>query len=152
VEQRVRRNFEAERVDGRGRRVLLGLFAAYHSDPRLLEPHVLLRYKEIAGVRYLRDLPRAEVEGEIARRYRRDPRFVRVLADYLSGMTDPYAVAEHARLLEMGAVPIPSVEQLRREEDCSRFLRTTSNLASPAAMDYGTGRGRNGRLSPGELP
>jgi len=116
VEQRVRRNFEADRVDGRGRRVLLGLFAAYHCDPTLLEPHVLLRYKETTGVRYLRDLPRAEIEGEIARRYRRDPRFVRVLADYLAGMTDPYAVAEHARLLEMGAVPIPSVEQLRRED------------------------------------
>jgi hypothetical protein len=31
-------------------------------------------------------------------------------------MTDAYALAEHARLLEMGAVPIPSLEQLRREE------------------------------------
>jgi hypothetical protein len=32
-------------------------------------------------------------------------------------MTDAYALEEHARLMEMGAVPIPSVEQLRREED-----------------------------------
>jgi hypothetical protein len=31
-------------------------------------------------------------------------------------MTDGYALAEHARLLEMGAVPIPSLEQLRRED------------------------------------
>jgi hypothetical protein len=31
-------------------------------------------------------------------------------------MTDAYALAEHARLLEMGAIPIPSVEQMRREE------------------------------------
>jgi dGTPase len=116
VEQRVRRNYEADRVNARGRRVLLGLHAAYHADPTLLEPHVLLRYKEIAGVRYLRDLAADAVEGELQRRYRPEPRFVRLLADYLSGMTDPYAMEEHARLLEMGAVPIPSVEQLRRED------------------------------------
>ena len=113
---RVRRGFEADRVDGRGRRVLLGLLAAYHADPTLLEPHVLFRYKEIAGVGYLRDLPRERVEQEVRRRYREDPRFLRLLADYLAGMTDAYAVAEHARLLEMGAVPIPGVEQLRRED------------------------------------
>ena len=117
VERRVRRNFEADRVDGRGRRVLLGLLAAYHADPTLLEPHVLLRFKELAGVRYLRDLPRGDIESEVQRRYRCDPRFVRLLADQLSGMTDAYAVTEHARLLEMGAIPIPSVEQMRREEE-----------------------------------
>ena len=31
-------------------------------------------------------------------------------------MTDTYAMAEHARLIEMGAVPIPGAEQLRRED------------------------------------
>ena len=41
---------------------------------------------------------------------------MRLLADHLSGMTDPYAMTEHVRLLEMGAIPIPSVEQLRRED------------------------------------
>jgi dGTPase len=117
VEKKVRRGFEADRVDGRGRRVVLGLLATYHTDPALLEPHVLFRYKEIAGVRYLRDLPREAAAREVRRRYRRDPRFARVLADYVAGMTDAYAVAEHARLVEMGAVPIPSVEQLRREEN-----------------------------------
>lgn len=115
VEKHVRRSFAADRVDGRGRRVLLGLFAAYHADPVLLEPHVLLRYKELARVRYLRDLPREAIEGEVAARYGRDPRFVRLLADYLAGMTDTFALAEHTRLLEMGAVPIPGAEQLRRE-------------------------------------
>jgi hypothetical protein len=41
---------------------------------------------------------------------------VRLLCDYVAGMTDSFALAEHAKLLEMGAVPIPSAEQLRREE------------------------------------
>ncbi len=112
----VHRGFDADRVDGRGRRIVLGLFAAYHADPTLLEDHVLLRFKEVATLRYLRDVPRAAVETEVARRYRPDPRFARLLADHLSAMTDPYAVAEHERLMRMGAIPIPSAEQLRREE------------------------------------
>ncbi|MBZ5638980.1 MAG: HD domain-containing protein [Acidobacteriia bacterium] len=116
LEAKVRRGAEADRVDGRGRRVLLGLFAAYFADPTLLEDHVLLRFKEAAGVRYLRDLPRDAVETELAGRYRGDPRFARLLGDYLAGMTDAFALTEHAQLLEMGAVPIPSAEQLRREE------------------------------------
>jgi dGTPase len=115
LEAKVRRGAEADRVDGRGRRVLLGLFAAYFADPTLLEDHVLFRYREAAGVRYLRDVPRDAVEAELAGRYRGDPRFARLLGDYLAGMTDAFALTEHARLLEMGAVPIPSAEQLRRE-------------------------------------
>jgi len=105
----------SERVDARGRRVVLGLFAAYFADPGLLEDHVLFRMKELAGVRYFRDLPRERREGE-AKTYRADVRFTRLLADHLAAMTDGYALAEHARLLEMGAVPIPSLEQLRRED------------------------------------
>ncbi len=114
LEARVRRGFAADRLDGRGRRVVLGLVSAYLADPTLLEPHVLLRFKEAAGVRYLRDLPRSAVGAE-GLRYASDPRFARVVADYVAGMTDAFAVTEHARLLEMGAIPIPSVEQLHRE-------------------------------------
>ncbi len=116
VVAKVQRGFAADRVEGQGRRVVLGLFAAYHADPGLLEDHVLLRYKDAATIRYLRDLSRADREAEIAGRYRKDPRLVRVVADYLASMTDGFALAEHARLMEMGAIPIPSVEQLRREE------------------------------------
>jgi len=115
LDARVRKGRTADRVDGRGRRVMLGLFAAYHADPALLEDHVLLRFKELTGTRFLRDLPREAVEDEIASRYRGDARFARLLADHLASMTDAYALSEHARLLEMGAIPIPSAEQLHRE-------------------------------------
>jgi dGTPase len=117
LEARVRRTEAAARTDGRGRRVILGLFAAYHADPMLLPDHLLLRFKQLAGAPFLRDLPAVRAEREVATRYRGDRRFVRLVADHLAAMTDAYALVEHARLLEMGAVPIPSVEQLRREED-----------------------------------
>jgi dGTPase len=116
LDGRVRRGFEPDRVDGRGRRIVLGLVAAYHADPTLLETHVLLRFKESGRVPYLRDVPRAQVEEAVRKHYRGSASFVRLLADYVAGMTDAFAVAEHARLMEMGAVPIPSAEQLRREE------------------------------------
>ncbi len=115
LEARIHGGGEADRIEARGRRALLGLFAAYFADPALLDDHVLFRMKEVAGVRYLRDLPRESRERE-ARAYRSDPRFTRILADHLAAMTDVYALAEHVRLLEMGAVPIPSLEQLRRED------------------------------------
>jgi dGTP triphosphohydrolase len=67
-------------------------------------------------VSYLRDLPRHAVEAEVAARYRTDPRYARLLADHLAAMTDAFALAEHRRLSEMGALPIPSAEQLRREQ------------------------------------
>jgi dGTPase len=116
LESRLSRRGGAEREDRRARHVLLGLLAAYLADPRMLDDHVLFRFRETAGVRYLRDLPRDAVEAEVARAYRRDGRFVRLLCDHVASMTEAHALAEHGRLMEMGAVPIPSAEQLRREE------------------------------------
>jgi dGTPase len=113
----VHRGFEPDRVEARGRKVLLGLFAAYYSDPGLLEDHVLFRFRGIAGRPFLRDLPRSTADREIVRYYRQDPRFARILADYLAGMTDSFALNEHEKLMAMGAIPIPGAEQLRREEN-----------------------------------
>jgi len=118
--RRVRRGFEADRVDARGRRVLLGLFAAYQADPVLLEDHVLLRYKEASGRPYLRDVARDRATRELGA-MRRDPRFVQVVVDHLAAMTDAFALAEHARLHDMGAVPIPGAERLRDERGDGRL-------------------------------
>ena len=116
VERNVRRGAAPDRVDARGRRVLLGLLAAYHRDPLLLDDHVLLRFKEVSGERFLRDLDGHGADAAV-REMQRDPRFVRSIADHLAAMTDTFAIEEHGRLLEAGAIPLPSVEQFRREED-----------------------------------
>jgi len=111
----VRRGRAADQAEAQGKRILVGLFAAYQADPTLLDDHVLIRFKQIAGVPFLRDVARENVEGIVQQYYRGDSRFVRLLADHLAAMTDTFAVAEHSRLTEIGAVPIPSAEQLRRE-------------------------------------
>jgi dGTP triphosphohydrolase len=64
LDARIRSGSEADRIEARGRRVVLGLFAAYFADPGLLGDHVLFRMKELAGVRYFRDLPRGSREQE----------------------------------------------------------------------------------------
>ncbi len=106
----------ADQAEAQGKRILVGLFAAYQADPTLLDDHVLIRFKQISGAPYLRDVTRKNVEGIVRKHYRGDRRFVRLLADHLAAMTDTFAVAEHSRLTEIGAVPIPSAEQLRREQ------------------------------------
>jgi dGTPase len=115
LEAGIRRGQEADRVEARARNVVLGLVAAYHADPTLLEDHVLLRYREVSGRPYLRDVPRSRVADEVDRHWRDDPRFLRALVDHVSSMTDAFALVEYHRLHESGAVPIPSAEQLRRE-------------------------------------
>jgi len=59
-------------ASGRAERILGDLFAAYRRDPGLLPAHVR---------------ERAAADGEL-----------RALADYIAGMTDRFAIDEHARL------------------------------------------------------
>ena len=81
--------------DGRAHLVLVTLFSAYYRNPRLLPDDVLLRYRDLAGVAYLRDVPLKRLEAEIAGSYHKKPLFLRSIADYLAGMTDSYALAEY---------------------------------------------------------
>ncbi|MCP3978470.1 MAG: HD domain-containing protein [bacterium] len=120
LEARVRRGYDADQIEARGRRVVQGLFAAYFADPTLLEDHVLLRFRQTTGRRFLRDLQRRDIDDEVDRHYRGEPRFARLLADHLAAMTDAYAIATHERLMGIGAVPIPGAEQLRREAERRR--------------------------------
>ena len=71
------------------------LFGAYYRNPRLLPDYVLLRYRDLAGVAYLRDIPLKRLEAEIAGNYHEKPLFLRCIADHLAGMTDSYALAEY---------------------------------------------------------
>ncbi|HQR45955.1 MAG TPA: dNTP triphosphohydrolase [Thermoanaerobaculia bacterium] len=81
--------------DGRAQLVLTTLFTAYYRNPRLLPDSVLSRYRDLAGVVFLRDIPLRRLEAEIAANYHRRPLFLRSIADHLAGMTDSWALAEY---------------------------------------------------------
>jgi dGTP triphosphohydrolase len=86
-------------VRARAAQLIAGLFRALTEDPRLAEDDLLLRHKEECGGRYLRDVPPREMDMEIRRHYRGHPRFARLVADHISGMTDLYLISEHERLV-----------------------------------------------------
>jgi dGTPase len=70
------RHFQVVRMTSKARRVIHDLFSAFLSDHRLLPPQYQARGEEEA-------MPR-------------------VIADYIAGMTDRYAIKEHLRLFSVG--------------------------------------------------
>lgn len=129
VERRVRRGEEADRFEVRAGLVVRGLVSALVREPRLLPTYVLLRFRELAGGRYLRDLTPAAAEEDIARRYRASPVLRRLVGDHVAGMTDKLALASFAELREIGA--------------------TGLSLADPRAMNYGTDGRQEGAKNDG---
>ena len=93
IYQKIIHSHSVAQHDGRAQHILQTLFAAFYKNPRLLPDYVLLRYRDLTGVSFLRDIPLKRIEAEIAARYHRNPQFVRAIADHLAGMTDSYAVA-----------------------------------------------------------
>jgi dGTPase len=70
------RHYQVVRMTNKARRVIRELFSAFQSEPRLLPPQY-----QASG----------ELEG-----------MPRVIADYIAGMTDRYAIKEHRRLFTVG--------------------------------------------------
>ncbi len=89
---------EVNLQDHRAHLVLTGLFRAYYTNPLTLPPYVLLRFSEVSGRPYLRDLPHGQAHQEVATYYHPDPRFVRILVDHLAGMSDRFALSEFETL------------------------------------------------------
>ncbi len=92
-------SFPVSRHDGHARRVMAGVFAAYRDNPRLLPDDVLRGMERDLSVRFLREVPLAQVEREVAERYRTEPGFFRAIADHIAGMTDSYCNGEYHQLV-----------------------------------------------------
>ena len=95
IYQHVIHSHRVAQHDGRARLVVTTLFSAWYGNPRLLPDYVLLRYRDLAGVTYLRDVPLKRLDAEIAANYLKKPLFLRSIADHLAGMTDSYALSEY---------------------------------------------------------
>lgn len=89
---------QVNRQDWRARRVVTALFRAFWNNPLNLPSYVLLRARDELGFPYLRDLPMAQVAGEVAGRYHSSPGFARLVADHIAGMSDRFALEEYRSL------------------------------------------------------
>ena len=74
------RHYQVVRMTTKAARIVRELFTAFLDEPRLLPPQ------------YQRPVDQAEPGAQ-----------ARAIADYIAGMTDRYAIREHARLFDMGA-------------------------------------------------
>jgi dGTPase len=91
-------SFNVNRADGRARYFMRKLFAGYYKNPLQLESYVLIRFKERAKVRYLRDVDIDEQEKELKKNYHNNPIFIRIICDHIAGMSDAYALREFEKL------------------------------------------------------
>lgn len=96
--------------DGRAQLVVTGLFGAFYKNPRLVPDDVLMRYHDLSGVTFLRDVPLKRIDDEIARHYHSRPLFLRCIADHLAGMTDSYALSVYDSMFapyprRLGGIP-----------------------------------------------
>ena len=98
VETQVYRSFAVSRQEARARAFIRGLFAAYYRDPLQLDNYVLVRYRQVAGVKYLRDVPGDQVTEEVSSQYQGRVEFVRLITDHIGGMSDSFALKEYERL------------------------------------------------------
>ncbi len=96
---------EVNRQDYRARVVMTGLFRAFYENPLTLPTYALLRFSEATGRPYLRDVPLARVKAEIDEHYRNHPQLIRVIVDYLAGMSDRFALEEYGALYHPGGHP-----------------------------------------------
>ncbi|MCU0291563.1 MAG: dNTP triphosphohydrolase [Thermoanaerobaculaceae bacterium] len=93
---------DVNRQDFRAHLVIGGLFRAFFSNPLTLPTYALLRFHELTGRRYLRDLPIPQMPEEVRQHYHTEPRFVRLIADHLAGMSDRYALDDFEALYHPG--------------------------------------------------
>jgi dGTPase len=94
---------EVNRQDNRAHLVMTALFRVYHDNPLTLPTYALLRYRELSGRPYLRDVPIPQGPREVATYYHSDARFVRLVVDHLAGMSDRYALEEYESLYDPSA-------------------------------------------------
>jgi dGTPase len=100
---RVIRSRQVQLNDESGRYLIRELFRLYHDDPRLLPFYVLDRYRLGNKIEHLHQLSRRsteeQVKSEIAANYHGRPAYLRVVCDYIAGMSNTYAIREYERLV-----------------------------------------------------
>jgi dGTPase len=87
--------------DDTGKYLIGELFRVYYEDPLMLPDYVLGRYREVHKVEHLRYFARShseeQVRAEVAERYHGRPEFLRLICDYIAGMSNTYAIREYEK-------------------------------------------------------
>ncbi len=98
IYRRIINHEQVNRQDHRARLVIKGLFRAFYGNPLNLPTYVLLRFHELTGRPYLRDLQLGQIPAEVTAHYHANAVFVRLVVDHLAGMSDRFALEEYEAL------------------------------------------------------
>lgn len=96
IQKELGNNFQVNRFNKKSEKVIRKLFKAYYSNPLQMNDRFLERYtsKKADPQFRLRKLPAKIVQDKIAE-FQRDPLYARHIADYISSMSDSFAVQEY---------------------------------------------------------
>lgn len=83
-----------DRLDARAAVIVPQLFRAFVRNPRLLPDYLLTNISRSENVAPIRALSAVELE-EFSNKQRRNIRYLRVICDYIAGMTDAFAIKEY---------------------------------------------------------
>ncbi len=78
-------------ADSKSEYIIKQLFKAFYKHPKQLPDYILTRYFTKNGV----ELNRLQIDDK---KLRKDPYFIRIICDHISGMTDQFASREYKRL------------------------------------------------------
>jgi len=97
VYQSIINSTEINRLEGKAKFIIRKLFKAYLNNPLQLPDYILKRYARLKGEPSLREQPFSEREKNILR-YRKRIDFIRLICDYIAGMTDSFALDDYKKL------------------------------------------------------
>lgn len=108
VLERVIRSPMVARNDESGAYFTRELFRIYYEDPTMLAWYALESYRQVKGLpdnlhKVARFQPRDEVREHVRQHYQNDPQFLRLICDYIGGMSNTYAIKEY----EKWVMPFP---------------------------------------------
>ncbi len=97
VYQEIINSAQINRLEGKAKFFLRKLFKAYVQNPLQLPDYMLNRYARLNGETSLRKQP-FELREKLIYQYRQRPDFIRLICDYIAGMTDSFAIEEFKKL------------------------------------------------------
>ena len=96
IQKELSNNFQVNRVNKKSEKVIRKLFKAYYSNPLQMNDRFLERYtcRKVDAQFRLRKLAPKLVQEKI-KEFQKDPLYARHIADYISSMSDSFAVQEY---------------------------------------------------------
>jgi len=101
VLKQIIRSDMVQRNDEAGHYFIKELFRLFYEDPTSLAWYVLEEYRREKRIKHLHEIAKygtkEEIDREIETNYHNDPEFLRLICDFIAGMSNTFAIREYER-------------------------------------------------------